>query len=184
MRTGLLTGLLVLALGSGALAQSPSASPDVTPFLAPDDLTTVLPTEVGDVVLSHSQHSGPDLVDTGDEYADGRWLAVLSELGKEPADLSMATAGPEDASGAAAYAFVAVRVRGVAASALMDRFIRLSPAGLPDDFVIPYRNVAGRQIVDVPSSEGWAFLYPVGEVMYMVYGFGEATIEDVLAELP
>ena len=189
MRVGLLAGLLVVALGSGAVAQDPE--PEATPPYAPLDLASAIPSQVGDVALVVTTMTGPELLAATDDTNRAATTAMLTSLGKEPEDLVMAQGDPVDESAPDTYWVTATRVVGVPADTLMDAVQRAALARhdgtLPQEVVRVSLPVAGRTIYPLYNryiGQSFNFFYPHGEVLFSVEGFGDVTVEDVLAELP
>ena len=120
-RVGSLVLLLVFALGSGTVAQSPS--PGAPPRFAPDDVGILLPSELGGVALTVTDWAGPDALAVSAETAVGKTEDLLIPMGKEPTDRSLAQAVTTDASAAAQYDIIAMRIAGVAADLVLDRMM-------------------------------------------------------------
>ncbi len=114
-QVGLLTGLLVVALGSGVVAQSP------TPLFAPEDLAFTIPSRVGDYELDI------DADVEMDPASRDMWSDILLPLRKEPADVQRVTAKAypigeaSDESAESAFSVSALRVDGVPAGDYAER---------------------------------------------------------------
>jgi hypothetical protein len=212
MRAGLPAALLVLLLGTVAVAQVPSPeaiSPNVR-----DDVASLLPTRVGDVGVEVAWAG------TGLAASDSRdaafWRDFLAAYGKEAADLQSATGVvvPPGESGPDALPLVirAVCIEGVPASrwaesywsAVWDTFLA---AGLGGEYLSEWRDIDGHDVYAVVwtpevlaglraldpsmhlSADTGYWLYPVGEVVFLVIipfdrPVPTPSIEDVLAGLP
>ncbi len=190
-RVGLLGVLLVLVLvlGSGVEGQSPT--PGATPPYAPIDLASAIPSQVGDVALDVRSWTGPELLAAADDTDRTAMTAMLTSLGKEPEDLTVATAEPFDESAPDTYWVTATRVVGVPADTLMDAMQQAALSRhdrtLPENVLRINLPVAGRTIY--PSynrytGQSFNFFYLRGEVLFRVEGYGDVTVEDVLAVLP
>ena len=93
----------------------------------------LLPSELGGVALTVTDWTGPDALAVSAETAVGKTEDLLIPMGKEPTDLSFAQAVTTDASAAAQYDIIAMRIAGVAADLVLDRMIRVEAvaAGRP-----------------------------------------------------
>ena len=196
MRVGLLAGLLVLALGSGAVAQSPVPSP----WYAPEDLTSVIPTKVGDIDLSILDYSAVASADA--EWAAG-WRDVLVPLGLEPKDVRAAGGYGVHPEGDRFLSIEATRIVGAQAAdfweGVLDGLRRESQA-VADQLPVAamdWQDIGDRRVVvltfDGADDRFIEYLYPMGEVLFRVrlgrvgpdpHAPTEPTIDDVLAELP
>lgn len=204
MRAGALAGLLVLMLGTSAVAQSPS--PEATPLYAPDDITSALPSSL-DV-------PGPYFVDeqAGAASTDA-WRDLLRSLGKDPGDMHAATGvgyyrPDRDAAdaGAPIVVIAAFRVEGVAATDIMLAALSGFPASSTQEWVDIGGRMVSRHVLTLPSEDQALefdlalHAYPNGEVLYVILVMSDLlfesgaippaleglfpTVEDVLAALP
>ena len=185
MRLWLLAGLMVLALGTGAVAQSPS--PAATPS-SPDGFPSAEPLQIGDFTVQWVPMTG--------FTAGPEWDDLLASVGKEPDDIEhvdSVTFLPGDdgtpASADSALAMMAFRIEGVPALDITEAFY-LAALGLPIDadltdtsFGAEWFDHDGREVYasnlstlhagSAPPPEEWnpefgVYLYPVGEVLYWV----------------
>ena len=194
-RVGLLGLLLVMALGSGVMAQSPSPSslpspsPEPTPLFAPDDLAFLIPSEVKSLKLDIGTSGIEALVLTAEDREV--WRDFLLPFGKVPTDVKVAFGErwPSEPGDAMTQVFAA-RVDGVAADALVEpmlmTLVGIDPSDLPAGTHVEWQDIDGRSVL-VLTEDGymrWAFLYPKGEVLFVAVGDGDLMVEDVLAELP
>lgn len=211
-RIGLLAGLLVVMLGTAAMAQSPS--PDTTTPYVPGDVTSLLPKRIGDADIDVVWHG------SGLSSADSRdvafWQAFLAGYGKEADDLQSATAvavppgglGPDDLP----LVIWALRIDGLPARTWAESYWSaiwetLRAGGSAGAYTSEWRDIDGRDVyatVWTPaelaewravapsmqlSDDTGYWLYPVGEVVFLVsipfdWPVPPPTIVDVLAELP
>ena len=179
-RVGLLGLLLVLALGSGAAAQEPSP----TTLYAPDDLASILPSQVGPVTLSIESFDGPEQVAEDPELFGDLFL----RLGKDPSDYSLAAARGESEDGSSLVYVAAFRIEGVLADDWgFDGVMTFDLDEPPPGWHVEWRDIGDRRVA-VMSDEGFeagrSAAYAKGEVFFYLVGVGGVTIEDVLAELP
>jgi hypothetical protein len=189
--------LLVLALGSGALAQSPppssapSPSLESTPLFSPDDLASILPSEVKSHPLTIDADDTEEVAGTP-ELREG-WRDLLLSLGKVPTDLTAATGrtSPVELGGAMTQVG-AFRVDGVVAAALVEPWLRyvaqVDPSDLPIGDHAEWQDIDGRSVLVLTVDDHprrWIFLYPKGEVLFIAGGDQEdVSGENVLAALP
>ncbi len=197
-RAGLLAGLMVLSLGSGALAQSPSA--EATPPFAPDDLASIIPSQVGDIDLSILDFSAVSSADA--EWTAG-WRDVLVPLGLEPEDVRAAGGYGVHPEGDRFLSIEATRIVGAQAAdfwAGVFEGLRRESQAVADQLPVAamdWQDIGDRRVVvvtfDGADDRFIEYLYPKGEVLFRVRlgrvgsdpdAPTEPTIEDVLAELP
>ena len=189
MRVGLLGALLVMVLGSAAVAQSPT--PEATSPYAPDDMAFLLPRSVADITLEVEGGAGADYATEmlGVEVLQ----ALLLPLEKEPADVRVASAKSDlNDMGQQRVAIVAMRVDGIDAAILNDHLLALSGLGVdspPPGYSLEWQEVDGKQVLVLANAdhEGWGLFYPKGEVLFMAttsMDAPEVKMEQVLAELP
>lgn len=211
-RAGLLAVVLWSALGTGVVAQSPS--PDATLPYTSDSVASLLPTRVGDVGIDIVWNgSGLSSTDSQDVVF---WQDFLAGYGKEADELQSATGVgvPPGGLGSDDLPFIiwAVRIEGVPASEWAESYWSaiwetLHAGGLAGAYLSEWRDIDGRDVyaaVWTPeelaewraldpsmqlSDDTGYWLYPVGEVMFLVripfdWPVPTPTIEEVLAELP
>ena len=180
-RAGLLAGLLVLTLGSGAVAQEPS--PEATSSFAPDDLAAILPTQVGPVTLDIQSFDGPEQVaEDPEKYED-----VFLRLGKDASDYSLATARGEAEAGSSVVYVAAFRIEGVYADDWgFDEVLTFDLDDPPPDRHVQWQDIGDRRVAVIShdaQEAGWSAVYAKGEVFFFLVGGGGVTIEDVLEEI-
>ncbi len=197
-RVGLLAGVLVLALGSVVVAQSPSPSgtplpsPEATPMYAPNRLEFALPARLGGVELKVLGYVGQDSLMLAKGPVRPVLEQVLRDLGKTPDDLRMAVAWADvdDPTGRASFDMAAIRIVGMPGEVVGDLLIREAAEvvgrDVPPAYEWPTVIIDGRVVVtrSEPGDESWKFLYPKGEVLFVAGVTGRLSMEDVLAELP
>lgn len=186
------------ALGTGAVAQSPTPSPGVlpetspvaTPPFAPDDLGALLPLELGGVSLTVEERTGAEAMADSSGASTAMVRDALLPLGADPRDMSDAIAFTTDASAPEQYQWSAWRVPGVPADALFDVFVQMvlqaSGETLPAGFMWPNQVIDGRSIItfDAPDAVSWQAFYPKGEVLFILQGEGGVTLAEAVAVLP
>ena len=196
-RAGLLGLLLVVALGCGVVAQSPA--PEATPLYAPDDLASIIPSQVGDIDLSILDFSAVSSADA--EWTAG-WRDVLVPLGLEPEDVRAAGGYGVHPEGDRFLSIEATRIVGAQAAdfwAGVFEGLRRESQAVADQLPVAamdWQDIGDRRVV-VVTFDGHdrfiEYLYPKGEVLFRVRlgrvgpdpdAPTEPTIEDVLAELP
>ena len=194
-----MAGLLVLALGSGAVAQS--SSPEATPLYAPEDLAFVLPRHVAALSLDVETLEPDEVLET---YGFDWLQDLLVPHGKDPTDLHMATAFSNTEDLDRPWLFLsAMRVEGVDGVSLVqpvaerarldpffERVFREDPVDPPYGMTLARQDIGGRNVMVVTrdDDDGWFLMYPKGEVLFTAVSVPwdnpTVTIEDVLAELP
>jgi hypothetical protein len=192
-QAGVLAGLLVLAVGSGAVAQStsPHVSPGWNSPDGPEGIASYLPSHVGAVELE-------DFTAPQGRIMAG-WLveAMQREAGQtvtEPEDVEVAMAWTGDPPQDAARLWVtAMRAEGVQTEPIAEPFMHLfleAVGGQPEPIPAEWREVDGRDVLVWPwppfEDGSWLAAYPYDEVLFFVTKAGaeSVTLETVLAELP
>lgn len=193
--------VIVVACGPGATAtgspgattaavvtQAPTQAPAATDGGLP---TFALPSFVGDQELEDmlpDEIGGEDLTVlsmTGNEFLAGgggeEMQAMLTALGKLPADLSVAFGGTMSVS------IVAFRVKGVPASqilpALMTAFqeeVNATPAQ------VSFGSKSVTKFTPTDASEGVSYVYAAGDTVFAVAGMTvtDAVLNEVFSKLP
>lgn len=192
-RVGLVAGLMVLVLGLGAVAQSPS--PEASSLAAPDDSELTLPSTVGEYDLTLTEGNVAEVLAATPEQLSF-WQEALSPFGKGPEEGQFVSGAAYTASGdIMAVGLFAIRVAGVPADALAEPFLSAflgaaedlgGAEGVPE-FTLEWLEVDGRRIQALTGDEYPfpSYLYANGDVLYFVgIASDDLTIEDVLAALP
>ncbi len=185
-RVGLLAGLLVLVLGSGAVAQE--ASPEARPLYAPHDIGSAVPHRVGSLDLS-IRVAGPDGAALGSDPDDRAfWSDFLAARGKEPTDMVAAYGVAMESATDPALAVWAVRVVGIAAEQLIEPTLATSDTDLsniPPGGHADWRDIDGHNalVLTADDADDWTAYYPNGEVLFIAYGDDRAPVEDVISAL-
>ena len=186
-RSGIAAGLLVLALATGAMAQSPS--PQASPPNAPDDSPLTLPSAVGEYDLTLTEGNIAEVLTATPEQLEF-WQEVLSPFGKDPEKGQFASGTAYTASGdIMVVGLFAIRVAGVPAEALTEPFLRAILGWGEDlpDLSPEWLDADGRRIQALTGGDYPfpSYLYPKGEVLYFIgIASDDLAIDDVLAELP
>jgi len=124
--------------------------------------------------------------DTGDSVLDA-WTRVmvtfLAKVGKAPADLELAQA--YDATSGIDVSVMAFRLKGVPAADLQQAVIDGLMAGSPA-LVKSVVTLSGKEVTRLASVEdGWnTYLYPKGDVVYIVGTSDEALATTALSTIP
>lgn len=201
-----LVGLLVLMLGVGTMAQTPS--PDSLSLYAPEDLASSLPARVGDADLL--------LFDDIDATVgmEELFASLLERSGTDAPEVRAAVALALPAGASAdtlPLAIWAFRVDGVPAATWAASYLEIAVrVGNPDgeaSYEVGWHSIDGRHVMaavwpandlasmratkpslHVPDDAGH-WMYPVGEVMFAImipfdWPVPPPTVADVLAELP
>jgi hypothetical protein len=198
-RTGMLSGLLVLMLATGVMAQEPSHSP----VYAPDDLVYVLE-DVNPRGGDWSVSGGGGVV-MEDLLGLDAVLQLIDAVGEDPNDIRFAIGQTinQPLDDMLNLYVMAVRVVGTPAHILVGPMVRiLSGTPLdawPPETGVAWRDFDGRDVLVLldevqpddwddygAGQQRWLALYPVGEVLFIGYkdGVVPLTIGEVLARLP
>ncbi|MGZ9275532.1 MAG: hypothetical protein ACXW4L_00275 [Candidatus Limnocylindrales bacterium] len=163
-----------LAVASGSPAVDSSFPIPSFAFPSEDkELEALLPDQMcGGATLKFSM-SG----DTFEAGADPEFKAILDELGKTPADVSMAIAGGMTQAGCAAGIF---RVKGADANRFREVFLA---EAAKEGTTYREESVAGRTVL-VGSGEDFQYAYFKGDALIFVSAPDTAKAAEVLADLP
>ncbi len=169
----------VSATGTGtgnAATLAPSAAGTAPADAGSQELAATLPTEVAGQQLAVS--AGAPLLTNNPGFA-----ALLAELGKQPADVSSATAtnGP---AGASSVLIVALRVQGVDAAATFEGIRAVARRNNPNR-VYTDQTIGGKQVITYrdPNAPETA-IHRAGNTLYILSAFQRPAIEDALTKLP
>lgn len=137
-------------------------------FHGDTDLESLIPTSLGGEPVSI-------LSMTGDQFLGGEGSpeleAALGELGKTPADLSVAFAGNTKIS------VVAFRVKGVPADTLFSAFKEAET----DGYTVENVSYAGKSVVKLTPADGTVgLIYLKDDTMFLIGGSGDALPGDDL----
>jgi len=213
-RTGIAVFLAsLLALTPAAVVQAQPPSPAATPVYAPEDLTSTLPSHLGDRELQIDRVE----FDFLPHRLRGFWQELLETVGEEPEALRNVVGighRPFDDADVPAFDIWVNRIVGLPAASWVDdlmaqHFEWIGPEAQAR-FDVSWQEIAGRQVYrNVPTPEGletmaseWGlesseintqggfYLYPKGEVLFSVMiplhplPDDAPTIAEVLAALP
>lgn len=188
--------MLAVALGCSAPATPPSSepTPERTPLYAPDDLTSTIPSVIGDHEVVFI---GAWPLDMNHEEGRSReaWSESLLDLGKEPSDVTRARGEVRKRSydvrteSGTALDIVATRVDGIDAVTLWDSLLAAAKASDSRiDTSYEWHDIAARHVMVWTSPSGRPqYLLPKGEVLFHVRVWDETqapTIYDTIAALP
>ena len=106
---------------------------------------------------------------------------VLTQLGKAPADLSVAVGGTAKAS------IIAFRIKGVDGNQIFNSF--LATAGSQDVGTVSDANIAGKAAKKVVQTDGTTlYLYATGDTILTVNDIGggltDAVLQQIFQQLP
>lgn len=162
-------GPATTASGGTTTPATPPAFPDgpdglpsfaLPPFTANSALEALLPDELGGTTVEKLSMSGDDFVRGGGESA-ADFLAVLSQSGWSPADLSVAFASTRD------VIFVAYRIKGVDSNLFFAAFkSTLEDAG---GATTTNESLGGKVVKKLVPTDGRAiYIYPSGDVLFSI----------------
>lgn len=148
----------------GAATQAPGTSGEpgfsftMPSFNSDLELESLLPDTIGGVAVDKASMSGGDLI--GDGTGSEDLLAILTQFGKTPADMSVAFG---DAAG---VNMIVYRVRGVDANALFQAFLKIVNT---DGTTVSDANVGGKSVKKLVTVNGeTSYIYASGDVLFTV----------------
>jgi hypothetical protein len=175
----------VLAVAVGLLAASCNGAlgPPATPF-APEDLSFTLPREVNGLILEVETQTADEI---SQQLLAGESLRrALVDRGTEPSDVLAATATGSELNEGEEYRYVgitAVRVRGIIADELSGMVIPMaSGVTVWEPRIVGAKSV--RQLGEDVSRDSIIYMYPRGEVLYLVLVTSETDGAAALEALP
>jgi hypothetical protein len=197
---GLAFGSAVLALAAacgGTTPAVPSGIPALpsgiqVPTIAPDtNLEALFPDTIGGNTLTVESAQGEDVIA---KFASGNpegFRTFVSGLG---ASMDKVSAGmsfniwpvPSTESDFTGLTIVAMRVAGVPAATSLPAFVEFVKEDVGDQAQVSQQTVAGKTVtavVDAEDAENTAFLYPAGDVVFLVGGT-PSHVEEAFSKLP
>ena len=197
---GLAFGSVVLALAAacgGNAPAVPSGLPSVptvpgVPSIAPDtNLEALFPDTIGGNTLNVTSAQGEDVIT---QFASGDPDGFRTFIGSLGAGIDKVSAGmsfniwpvPSTESDFTGLTVVALRVQGVPAATSLPAFIEFVKDDVGDQADVSQQTVAGKTVtavVDPENAENSAFLYPSGDVVFLVGGTPNH-VEEAFSKLP
>ena len=164
------------APGSEAPASGlPEFSFALPSFTSDAELEAMFPTQLGGETLQILSMSGSDFMGSG---MSGNELApILQQLGKTPADLSVAVGGTTNIS------VIAFRIKGVPADQFLNAYIAKAPQGA----TITDTSFGGKSVKKVVAADqDPIYLYLHNDVIWTVGGSGltDALMNEAFSKLP
>jgi hypothetical protein len=160
------------AATSGAVETFPTAS-----FHGDVDLEAMIPDEIGGEKITTLSMTGEQFMGSGggsDEFA-----AIMTGLGKQPKDLSVAFGGTSKIS------IIAFQVDGVPGSQILEAFKNASTDGatLSD---VTFGGKAVKKVTPADSDDGISYVYTTQDVVFVVTGTAltDALLNEVFSNLP
>ena len=198
---GLAVGSAVLAIAaacSGTPA-APSGVPSIpaipsigVPSIAPDtNLESLFPDTVGGNTLTIESAQGEGVIT---KFASGNPEGFRNFISGLGSSIDKVSAGisfniwpvPSTESDFTGLTIVALRIAGVPAATSLPAFVEFVKEDVGDQAQVSQQTVAGKTvtaIVDAEDAENSAFLYPVGDVVFLVGGTPNH-VEEAFAKLP
>ena len=148
-------------------------------FHADADLEGLLPDTIAGETVTKLSMTGDSFMGAG--MASGDLQTVLTQLGKTPADLSVAVGGTSKAS------IIAFRIKGVDGNRIFDSFV--ATAGSQDVGQVSDVNIAGKAAKKVVQTDGTTlYLYATGDTILTVTDIGggltDALLQQIFQQLP
>jgi hypothetical protein len=147
-------------------------------FNADTELEDMLPDQLGGQDVITFSMTGDSFMGTGGEGTE-ELAAALQQLGKTPADLSVAVGGSD------AVAVFAYRLKGVDANTFFGTFLQM--AGQTDGATVTDATIAGKAVKKVVTdSDETIYLYSSGDVLFGVGGedVSDALLTEAFSKLP
>jgi hypothetical protein len=175
---------------SPGAAVSPSASPSASPEPSVDrpgapDLEARLPTSVGGTPLTSVSLTGEAFMSTGGETSRAQLTAMLGELGRSTADLTVAQAA--DPTGVLDFQAGLLRVAGAAPELLLDEWVAAQQVATSDGFQVSNVEVGGHastKLVDPTHADGGATnAFADGDTLVIVRAVDEALVAEVFSAI-
>ena len=170
---------------SSAAVTSPSPAESTEPSIVlpslpsqAKDLEALLPDTLCGGSVTKVSLSGPEAIGSSPEFA-----AVLTQLGKTPADVAFAAVGPQDATNCQVSAGV-FRINGADANAFQQSFLELAVSS--GGTAPQQKTVAGKTVWVGPDESGESsdYAYFVGDAVFFVTAPDDAAATEVLTGLP
>lgn len=147
-------------------------------FNADQELEGLLPDDIAGQPVQKLSMAGTSFLGTGEDSSK-EMLALLAQLGKTPADLSVAfgSAGTD-------AVIIAFRIKGVNANDALNALVTLSQN--PDIGEMTDVSVAGKSAKKLVSAEeGDTYLYFSGDVIFTIAGdISEPVLNEIFSKLP
>ena len=196
---GLAFGSVVLALAAacGGTPAAPSGVPSIptvsgVPSIAPDtNLEALFPDTIGGNTLNVTSAQGEDVIT---QFASGDPDGFRTFVGSLGASIDKVSAGmsfniwpvPSTESDFTGLTVVAMRIQGVPATTSLPAFIEFVKDDVGDQAEVSQQTVAGKTVtavVDPEDAQNSAFLYPAGDVVFLVGGTPNH-VEEAFSKLP
>ena len=176
---------VLAACQPGASSGAPGSTPTPTPLasLTPEDLSDMIPGDVQGIILLRFSMTGEEFLGGA---ADPGLAAILSDLGAEPEDISVATAIGGSTDGEETATVFAFRVAGADADSMITAFQGVADqSGSPLDW---HEATVGGKSVQVSSTnedfQDPIVLYATGDILFFVTASDDSITEDILRKLP
>ncbi len=179
-----------LLLGSALIALVAACGAAVAPTSAPA-LEALFPDTIGGNTLEVKSAQGEQVItDFASGNPDG-FRSFISGLGANMDQVSAAISFniwpvPSAESDFTGLTLVALRIAGVPAATSLPAFIEFTKESVGDDAAVSQQTVAGKNVtavVDAEDAENTAFLYPSGDVVFLVGGTPNH-VEEAISKLP
>ena len=147
-------------------------------FNADQDLEALIPDDIGGQPVQKLSMAGTSFLGTGEDSSK-EMLALLTQLGKTPSDLSVAFGSPGSDA-----VIIAFRIKGVNANDALNALVTLSQN--PDMGEMTDVTVAGKSAKKLVSAEeGDTYLYFSGDVIFTIAGdISEPVLNEIFSKLP
>jgi len=173
-----------------AKSEEPTASEDATATAEPSgpdasfsegqagDLEALLPDEAGGIKFRKESFDGANIGAAGFGLDTGELAPILKANGKTVADVRMAIASPVTPSATNRAIVIALQIRGIDATKLID----LASGG--DATALTKATVGGKQVLKTSASGLTTVIYIKGDILFEVLLASDASVEAIVAALP
>ena len=193
------SAILALAAACGGTTPGASGAPTIPaipsvgiPSIAPDQaLEDLFPDDIDGHALEITSAHGEDVIT---QFASSNPTGFRNFITGLGASMDQVSAGisfniwpvPSTESDFTGLTIVALRIPGVPASTSVPAFVNFVKDDVGDQAEVSTQTVAGKTVtavVDPEDAENTAFLYPVGDVVFLVGGTPNH-VEEAFAKLP
>ena len=143
------------------------------------DLEALLPSSAGGHTFNKASFDGASIGSAGFGFDAGELDPILSANGKTISDVRMAIATPTDVGTTQPTVVIALQVRGLDASALAE----LAGANAGGD-AMTSTTIAGKQVQTFGAGTFAGAVYLKDDVLYEVLFADDATLSDIVSQLP
>jgi len=142
------------------------------------DLEAMLPDEAGGIKFKKESFDGASIGAAGFGLDTGELAPILKANGKTVADVRMAIASPVTPSATNTAVVIALQIRGIDATQLID----LASGG--EAAALTKATIGGKQVQKISASGLTTVIYIKGDVLFEVLLASDAAVDAIVAALP